>query len=142
MSEAIIGRIDEMGGRIDELEASIGELMAQAGVEEEGNAEGYSRAHGFDTVPTLLEPSDKTELGCIPRSTGRGGGYSVEKEEPPWSRRSSWNTAASMRTTSRFSGTTTPFLITWARENWLRSTDQLLDGRLSSTTAKRDLLQL
>ena len=35
MSEAIIGRIDEMGGRIDELEASIGELMAQAGVEEE-----------------------------------------------------------------------------------------------------------
>ena len=33
MSEAIIGRIDEMGGRIDELEASIGELMAQAGVE-------------------------------------------------------------------------------------------------------------
>ena len=28
-----------MGGRIDELEASIGELMAQAGVEEEGNAE-------------------------------------------------------------------------------------------------------
>jgi hypothetical protein len=39
MSEAIIGRIDEMGGRIDELEASIGELMAQAGVEEEGDGE-------------------------------------------------------------------------------------------------------
>ena len=39
MSEAIIGRIDEMGGRIDELEASIGELMAQAGVEEEGKAD-------------------------------------------------------------------------------------------------------
>ena len=35
MSEAIIGRIDEMGSRIDELEASIGELMAQAGVEED-----------------------------------------------------------------------------------------------------------
>ena len=34
MSEAIIGRIDEMGSRIDELEASI-ELMAQAGVEDE-----------------------------------------------------------------------------------------------------------
>ena len=41
MSEAIIGRIDEMGGRIDELEASIGELMAQAGVEDEdGKKEG------------------------------------------------------------------------------------------------------
>ena len=39
LSEAIIGRIDEMGGRIDELEASIGELMAQAGVEEEGDGE-------------------------------------------------------------------------------------------------------
>ena len=29
MSEAIIGRIDEMGGRIDDLEKSIGELMEQ-----------------------------------------------------------------------------------------------------------------
>lgn len=29
MSDAIIGRIDEMGHRIDELENSIGELMAQ-----------------------------------------------------------------------------------------------------------------
>ena len=29
MSDAIIGRIDEMGGRIDELEKSIGELMTQ-----------------------------------------------------------------------------------------------------------------
>ena len=36
MSEAIIGRIDEMGGRIDELEKSIGELMQQAGVEDGG----------------------------------------------------------------------------------------------------------
>ena len=34
MSEAIIGRIDEMGTRIDDLEGSIGELMAQAGIEE------------------------------------------------------------------------------------------------------------
>ena len=35
MSDAIIGRIDEMGDRIDELETSIGELMAQAGIEDE-----------------------------------------------------------------------------------------------------------
>ena len=35
MSDAIIGRIDEMGDRIDELENSIGELMAQAGIEDE-----------------------------------------------------------------------------------------------------------
>lgn len=34
MSEAIIGRIDDMGTRIDDLEKSIGELMQQAGVEE------------------------------------------------------------------------------------------------------------
>ena len=39
MSDAIIGRIDEMGHRIDELENSIGELMAQAGIEEEPAAE-------------------------------------------------------------------------------------------------------
>merc|ERR1719197_2161502 len=32
MSEAIIGRIDEMGNRIDDLEKSIGELMQQADV--------------------------------------------------------------------------------------------------------------
>lgn len=37
MSNAIIGRIDEMGGRIDDLEKSIGELMAQAGIEEEAD---------------------------------------------------------------------------------------------------------
>lgn len=35
MSEAIIGRIDEMGARIDDLEHSIGDLMAQAGIEDE-----------------------------------------------------------------------------------------------------------
>ncbi|RHY04191.1 hypothetical protein DYB37_000646 [Aphanomyces astaci] len=29
MSDAIIGRIDEMGSRIDDLEKSIGELMEQ-----------------------------------------------------------------------------------------------------------------
>ncbi|ETW09254.1 hypothetical protein H310_01653 [Aphanomyces invadans] len=29
MSEAIIGRIDEMGSRIDDLEKSIGELLEQ-----------------------------------------------------------------------------------------------------------------
>jgi hypothetical protein len=29
MSEAIIGRIDEMGSRIDDLEKSIGDLMEQ-----------------------------------------------------------------------------------------------------------------
>ena len=34
MSEAIIGRIDDMGTRIDDLEKSIAELMQQAGVEE------------------------------------------------------------------------------------------------------------
>ncbi|GBG27601.1 Heat shock factor-binding protein 1 [Hondaea fermentalgiana] len=34
MSEAIVGRIDEMGDRIDGLEKSISELMAQAGVDE------------------------------------------------------------------------------------------------------------
>mmetsp|Transcript_24425 Transcript_24425/g.48584 ORF Transcript_24425/g.48584 Transcript_24425/m.48584 type:complete len:87 (-) Transcript_24425:34-294(-) len=39
MSEAIIGRIDEMGNRIDDLEKSIADLMAQAGVEE-GEPEG------------------------------------------------------------------------------------------------------
>tara|TARA_B110001452_G_C15140794_1_gene397206 strand:+ start:182 stop:478 length:297 start_codon:yes stop_codon:yes gene_type:complete len=39
MSDAIIGRIDDMGHRIDELENSIGELMAQAGIEEEPAAE-------------------------------------------------------------------------------------------------------
>ena len=40
MSEAIIGRIDEMGTRIDDLEHSIGDLMAQAGIDEaaEGDA--------------------------------------------------------------------------------------------------------
>ena len=41
MSEAIIGRIDEMGTRIDDLEHSIGDLMQQAGIDEvEGSAEG------------------------------------------------------------------------------------------------------
>lgn len=40
MSDAIIGRIDEMGVRIDELENSIGELMAQAGIEEEPLGDG------------------------------------------------------------------------------------------------------
>jgi len=44
MSDAIIGRIDEMGHRIDELENSIGELMAQAGIEEEPAAEGAEEA--------------------------------------------------------------------------------------------------
>ena len=34
MSEAIIGRIDEMGTRIDDLEHSIGDLMQQAGIDE------------------------------------------------------------------------------------------------------------
>ncbi|KDO33328.1 hypothetical protein SPRG_02136 [Saprolegnia parasitica CBS 223.65] len=33
MSEAIIGRIDEMGSRIDDLEKSIGELMEQSSTE-------------------------------------------------------------------------------------------------------------
>ena len=39
MSDAIIGRIDEMGSRIDDLEKSIGELMEQAGVEPPGEKE-------------------------------------------------------------------------------------------------------
>jgi heat shock factor-binding protein 1 len=39
MSDAIIGRIDEMGNRIDDLEKSIGELMDQAGVEAPGEKE-------------------------------------------------------------------------------------------------------
>jgi len=37
MSNAIIGRIDEMGSRIDDLEKSIAELMTQAGIEEEAD---------------------------------------------------------------------------------------------------------
>ena len=40
MSEAIIGRIDEMGTRIDDLEHSIGDLMAQAGIDESAAEEG------------------------------------------------------------------------------------------------------
>ena len=40
MSEAIIGRIDEMGTRIDDLEHSIGDLMQQAGIDEVEGAEG------------------------------------------------------------------------------------------------------
>ena len=40
MSEAIIGRIDEMGTRIDDLEGSIGELMSQAGIDENEGGEG------------------------------------------------------------------------------------------------------
>ncbi|CAM9114321.1 unnamed protein product [Phaeothamnion confervicola] len=35
MSDAIIGRVDEMGDRIDELEKSIQLLMEQTGVEKE-----------------------------------------------------------------------------------------------------------
>lgn len=35
MSEAIVGRIDDMGKRIDELEGSISELLVQAGVEDD-----------------------------------------------------------------------------------------------------------
>ena len=31
MSDAIIGRIDDMGTRIDDLEKSVGDLMAQTG---------------------------------------------------------------------------------------------------------------
>ena len=42
MSDAIIGRIDEMGTRIDDLEKSIGELMEQAGVEPPGEKEQIS----------------------------------------------------------------------------------------------------
>lgn len=34
MSEAIIGRIDEMGNRIDDLEKSINDLMEQVGIDE------------------------------------------------------------------------------------------------------------
>ena len=45
MSDAIIGRIDEMGARIDELESSIGDLMAQAGIDEEQLAEERSAGH-------------------------------------------------------------------------------------------------
>jgi len=46
MSDAIIGRIDEMGHRIDELENSIGELMAQAGIDEDAGegADGVTRS--------------------------------------------------------------------------------------------------
>ncbi|KAL3807170.1 hypothetical protein ACHAXA_011371 [Cyclostephanos tholiformis] len=33
LSDAIIGRIDDMGAKIDELEKSLNELMDQAGVE-------------------------------------------------------------------------------------------------------------
>jgi len=40
MSDAIIGRIDEMGNRIDDLEKSIGDLMAQAGVEDGADING------------------------------------------------------------------------------------------------------
>ena len=35
MSDAILGRIDEMGSRIDELEQSISELMEDAAVEDQ-----------------------------------------------------------------------------------------------------------
>jgi hypothetical protein len=38
MSDAIIGRIDEMGSRIDELEKSLGDLMATAGQPVGGSA--------------------------------------------------------------------------------------------------------
>ena len=34
MSDAILGRIDEMGSRIDELEQSISELMEDAAADE------------------------------------------------------------------------------------------------------------
>jgi heat shock factor-binding protein 1 len=44
MSDAIIGRIDEMGGRIDELERSISDLMTQAGVEQQPGAQGQGGA--------------------------------------------------------------------------------------------------
>ena len=50
MSDAIIGRIDEMGHRIDELENSIGELMAQAGIEEEPAAEGAEGAEAAEAA--------------------------------------------------------------------------------------------
>ncbi|CAM9460438.1 unnamed protein product [Discosporangium mesarthrocarpum] len=42
MSDAIIGRVDEMGARIDELEKSIQDLMVQAEIEnmEEQGEEG------------------------------------------------------------------------------------------------------
>ena len=40
MSDAIIGRIDEMGNRIDDLEKSIGDLMTQAGVEDGADING------------------------------------------------------------------------------------------------------
>ncbi|OMJ92990.1 hypothetical protein SteCoe_4068 [Stentor coeruleus] len=35
MSDAILGRIDEMGNRIDELEQSISELMEDAAIDEQ-----------------------------------------------------------------------------------------------------------
>jgi hypothetical protein len=46
MSEAIIGRIDEMGNRIDDLEHSIGDLMAQAGIDETAEGEAAAESAG------------------------------------------------------------------------------------------------
>ena len=53
MSEAIIGRIDEMGNRIDDLEKSIGELMQQAGVEDGSDLQGNNPAAGAAGRPQL-----------------------------------------------------------------------------------------
>mmetsp|Transcript_24299 Transcript_24299/g.52449 ORF Transcript_24299/g.52449 Transcript_24299/m.52449 type:complete len:112 (-) Transcript_24299:482-817(-) len=57
MSDAIIGRIDEMGHRIDELENSIGELMAQAGIEDEAGQEGTTPAEDGDARSDPLPPA-------------------------------------------------------------------------------------
>ncbi|KOO25500.1 heat shock factor binding protein 1 [Chrysochromulina tobinii] len=56
MSDAIIGRIDEMGHRIDELENSIGELMAQAGIDEEPTADGAAPPARSAATPGLRDP--------------------------------------------------------------------------------------
>ena len=44
MSEAIIGRIDELGSRIDDLEKSISDLMEEVGLDKQSSAE-YDYVH-------------------------------------------------------------------------------------------------
>ena len=56
MSDAIIGRIDEMGARIDELESSIGDLMAQAGIDEEQLADDPAAAPASASTPAANPP--------------------------------------------------------------------------------------
>ena len=57
MSDAIVGRLNDMGNRIDELETSIGALMTQAGLEEESQQTTQQKSSG-DTTPTTTTSTD------------------------------------------------------------------------------------